>query len=67
MSSDCHDFSDIMESGLVTLECILLGPIVPQVISDLIFSYSGRDFAPPVPTLRSIHLRGMEREIASED
>jgi len=30
-------------------------------------SYSGRDFAPPVPALQSIHLRGVGREDGSED
>ena len=40
---------------------------VPQVVSNLTFSYSGRDFAPPVPVLWSIHSRGVGRETASED
>ncbi|KAK4818982.1 LOW QUALITY PROTEIN: hypothetical protein QYF61_022649 [Mycteria americana] len=31
---------------------------VPQVVVNLIFSYSGRDFAPPVPILWSIYSRG---------
>ncbi|KAK4829843.1 hypothetical protein QYF61_006853 [Mycteria americana] len=30
---------------------------VPQVVPNLIFSYSGRDSAPPVPVLQSIHSR----------
>ncbi|KAK4832075.1 hypothetical protein QYF61_020631, partial [Mycteria americana] len=30
---------------------------VPQVVTNLIFPYNGRDFAPPVPVLLSIHLR----------
>ncbi|KAK4808571.1 hypothetical protein QYF61_009874 [Mycteria americana] len=30
---------------------------VPQGVSNLIFSYSERDFAPPVPALRSTHTR----------
>ena len=40
---------------------------VLQVATNLIFSYSGRDFAPPFPVLQSIHSRGMGREVASED
>lgn len=34
---------------------------LPQVITHLIFTFSGRDFAPPVLILLSIHSRGMER------
>ena len=78
-SPDCHDFSHIMESGLPTtsanslrmLGCIFSGPVdlcqVPQVVTNLIFSYSGRDFASPVPVMQSIHSRGVGREAASED
>jgi len=40
---------------------------VPQVVTNLIFSYSGRDLASPVPVLWLIYLRGMGREAASED
>lgn len=40
---------------------------VPQMVTNLVFSYSGKDFAPPVPALRSIHSRGVGREVASED
>jgi len=40
---------------------------VPQVVTNLIFSTSGRDLAPPVPALRSIHSRGVGKEAASED
>jgi len=39
---------------------------VPQVVKKPIF-YSGRDFAPPVPALQSINLRGVGRKIAGED
>jgi len=80
-SPDCHDYSNIMESSLAmtpvnslrTLGCSSSGPIdlmyiqVPQVVRNLIFSYSGMDFAPPVLILQSIHWRGMGREVASED
>jgi len=38
---------------------------VPQVVLNMIFSYSGRDFAPPVPALWSIHLRDVGGEDAS--
>ena len=38
-----------------------------QVVTNLIFSCSGRDFAPPVPDLRSIYSRDVGREIASEN
>jgi len=40
---------------------------VPQVVTNLIFSYSGRDFAPPLPILRSINSSGVGREVAGED
>ena len=40
---------------------------VPQVVTNLIFPYSGRGFAPPVPVLQSISLGGVGREVASED
>jgi len=40
---------------------------VPHVVTNTIFSYSGRDFAPPVPILWSIHLRGVGREVDSKD
>ncbi|KAK4827897.1 hypothetical protein QYF61_022320 [Mycteria americana] len=36
---------------------IFPGTEVPQVVMNLIFSYSGKDFAPPVPVLRPIHSR----------
>lgn len=73
-SSGCRDFSNIIGSGLPTttakslgiLGCILSGPIdvgvfqlLPQVVSDLIFSYSERDLAPSVPALP--HSRGVAR------
>jgi len=32
---------------------------VPQVVTHLIFSDGGRDFAPPAPVLWSIHSRGV--------
>jgi len=45
-------------SYLRTLGCISSGPImyvqVPQVVSNLVFPYSVRDFAPLVPILQSI-------------
>ena len=34
------------------------------MVLNLTFSYSGRDFAPPVPVLWSIHSRRLEREVA---
>ncbi|KAK4825906.1 hypothetical protein QYF61_003401 [Mycteria americana] len=37
------------------------------MVTNLIFSYSGRVFAPPVPALRSIDSGGVGREDASED
>jgi len=37
------------------------------VVTNLIFSYSGKDFAPLVPILWSIHSRGVGREAVSED
>jgi len=40
---------------------------VPQVVTNLIFPYRGRDFGPPVPVLQSVHLRGVGREVARED
>ena len=40
---------------------------IAQVVSNLIFSYSGSDFAPQVSIFQSIYLRGMGREIASEE
>jgi len=40
---------------------------VPQVVANLIFSYSGRSFAPPVPALQPIHFTGVGKEVASED
>jgi len=57
-SADCHGLSNFMESdsattstsSLRTLGCILLGPIdiyiqVSHVVTNLVFCYSGRDFA----------------------
>jgi len=40
---------------------------VPQVIMNLMFSYGGRDFTPPVLALRSVHSRGVGREADSKD
>lgn len=40
---------------------------VLYIIMNLIFSYRGRDFPPPVPNLQSIHLRDVGGEIAIED
>jgi len=40
---------------------------IPQVVMNLIFSYSGRDFAPSIPILWFRHLRGVGREVASGD
>jgi len=40
---------------------------LPQVVTDLIFSCNGRDFAPSVPVLQSIHSRSVGRVVASED
>lgn len=40
---------------------------VLQVIPNLIFSYSERDFAPPGPVLWTKHLRGVGREVTRED
>lgn len=40
---------------------------ISQVAWNLIFSYSGKDFPPPVPALVSIHWRGVGGEVASED
>jgi len=40
---------------------------VPQVVTNLVFSYSGRDFAPPVAVLWPICSIGAGREVAGED
>lgn len=40
---------------------------VLQVVPNLIFPYSRRDFVPPGIVLWTIHLRGVRREVASED
>ncbi|KAK4806814.1 hypothetical protein QYF61_005610 [Mycteria americana] len=40
---------------------------VPQVVSNLNFSYEGRDFVPPVPALRFGDLRDVGREITTEN
>ena len=40
---------------------------VLQAVTNLIFSYSQRDLALPVPALWSIHSRGVGREVASKD
>jgi len=40
---------------------------VPQVVTNLILSYSERDFAPLVPVYLYIHLRGVGRDVSSED
>ena len=77
-SPDCHEFSDMTESGYISqfpphfgLHLIrfhrYLCVQVPQVVMNLIFSYSWRDFATPVLDLRSIHSRGLEKEVACED
>ncbi|KAK4806815.1 hypothetical protein QYF61_005611 [Mycteria americana] len=51
----------LLESnGLVYLQ-------VPQVVSNLNFSYEGRDFVPPVPALRFGDLRDVGREITTEN
>lgn len=39
----------------------------PQVFTNLILSYSGKDFSPPVPILLSNHLSSVEREVAIID
>jgi len=81
ISSNCRDFSNIMDSGLgknfsqfpqdswmhLVRSHRLTFVQVPQVVTNLIFSYSGRDFASPIPVLWSIHSRGVGREVASED
>ena len=77
---DCHDFSNIVEwlgnyisqfpqgSGMHLVRSHrLMHAQVPQVLTNRIFSSSGKDFAPPVPVLRSIRSRGVGREAASED
>ena len=69
-----------MESGLAmtsanslrTLGCTSSGPIVmhiqvPQLVTNLVFTYSGRGFSPLVPILQSIGWGGARREVASED
>ena len=71
-SPDCHDFSNITEEGLATtsasslrtLGCILSGMYVqvPQVVTNLIFTYSERVFAPPVPVLQSTDSRGVGKD-----
>jgi len=40
---------------------------VPQVVTNLVFPYSGRSFAPLVPILRSINSEGVRGEVASKD
>jgi len=40
---------------------------VPQVMSNLIFSYSGGDLTPPVPVLQPMHLKGVQKDVASEN
>jgi len=39
---------------------------VPQVVTNLIFLYSGRGFTPLVPVLWSINSGGVREEVASE-
>lgn len=39
---------------------------VSQVVSNMIFSYDGCDFIPPVPTLQSIHWKGVWRAIHNQ-
>lgn len=40
---------------------------VPQVAMNLVFTYTGRDFAPHIPFLLSLHSRGVGREVVVED
>jgi len=40
---------------------------VPQVVTNLVFPYSGRVITPLVPILQSIDSEGMRREVVSED
>ena len=40
---------------------------VLQVVMNMNLSYSGRDFAPPVPVWWSISLRGIEKQLSNED
>jgi len=79
-SPDCHDFSDIIKCGLATmlayslrtLGCIFIGAHrlmdvqIPQVVTNLMFTYSGRDITLPVPTFWPIHLRGVWTAVTSE-
>ena len=44
----------------------LLNVQVPQVVSNLVFCYSGSGFAPLVPILQSIDSGKARREVASE-
>lgn len=40
---------------------------VPWMVMNVIFTYTGRDFAVPAPILLPIHSRVMGREVAIED
>lgn len=40
---------------------------VPQMVSNLIFSYSGRDFILPVPALKLRDLRDVETEVTDKN
>jgi len=40
---------------------------VPQVVLNLVFPYSGMDFAPLVPIFQSINRGRVRREVSSED
>jgi len=58
-------------SSLRTLGCISLGPMdyvqVPQMVSNLIFSYEVLEFIPPVTALRIRYSRDVGGAIASKN
>lgn len=80
ISPDCHYYTNIMKSGLVTTSANsfrtrihlvwsyrLVFVQVPQVVPNLIISYGGGLCSPSPCALRSKHSRGLKREVTNED
>ena len=78
-SPDCHDFSNLEGSALAESSASSLRSYgctsrhglvhlqVPWMVSNLVFSYSGRFFILPVPALAVCNLSGVAGALAAED